>query len=63
MYYSSRDDKKIDLYKLTRTDEDEQDSLMLSNKAIGNNLLAKLKQHFAMNPLEDFNSTQKTELF
>ena len=54
MYYSSRDDKKIDLYKLTKTTEDEVDSEMLQNKAIGNNLLAKLKTHFSVNPLEDF---------
>jgi hypothetical protein len=43
MYYSSRDDKKIELYKLTKTTEDEEDSQMLLNKAIGNDLLAKLK--------------------
>jgi len=63
MYYSSRDIKQIELYKFTQTKEDQQDAEELTSTSIGNFELAKLKNYFAKNPLEDFDIASKKELF
>ena len=49
--YSSRDEKKIKKYKLTKTKEDGDDEDLLLEKSINNEDLAKLKLYFDKSPL------------
>jgi hypothetical protein len=46
MIYSSRDERKILIYNLTKTKEDTEDEKMLSEKSIDNQDLANLKKFF-----------------
>lgn len=59
MMYSSRDERKIDKYKLTQTEEDKQDEAMLQQKSINNQDLANLKKFFEQSPLEDLEAADK----
>ena len=54
LVYSSRDEKKITKYKLTKTKEDQDDEILLLQKSINNEDLAKLKLYFDKSPLQDF---------
>ena len=51
LVYSSRDEKKIKKYKLTKTKEDGDDEDLLLEKSINNEDLAKLKLYFDKSPL------------
>ena len=60
LVYSSRDEKKITKYKLTKTKEDQDDEILLLQKSINNEDLAKLKEYFDKSPLTDFEKDWKT---
>ncbi|CDW85366.1 phosphatidylinositol 3-and 4-kinase family protein [Stylonychia lemnae] len=62
-YYSSRDEKKIDFYKLSTNYEDREDKANLINVQVKNQDLAKLKRYLNQNPLTKFDDTVKRELF
>lgn len=57
--YSSRDEKKITKYKLTNTEEDIKDEILLREKSINNEDLANLKAYFDKSPLDDFDESWK----
>ena len=61
MVYSSRDERKISIYKLTKTAEDSADEEMLQLKSIDNRDLANLKQFFEQSPLDDLELIEKEE--
>jgi len=63
LYYSSRDEKKIDQFKLTTNKEDLEDKANLINVQIKNQDLAKLKKYLNQNPLSKINDEMKTDLF
>lgn len=67
MFYSSRDDKKIERYSLTKTQVDNDIRLKskkpsedpAKDQEIQNKQLADLKKHFKQNPLTAFNAESK----
>jgi hypothetical protein len=64
MYYSSRDEKKIDFHKLSTNKEDKEDKATLINVAIRNQDLAQLKKYLTnSNPLSRIDEAVKRDLF
>ena len=61
MIYSSRDERKILIYNLTKTKEDTEDEKMLSEKSIDNQDLANLKKFFEQSPLDELEDAEKLE--
>ena len=61
MIYSSRDERKISIYNLKKTEEDKQDELMLQQKSINNQALANLKKFFEQSPLDGLEDAEKEE--
>ena len=69
MIYSSRDERKISLYNLTKTKEDSDDEKKLQQvlvcldeqKQIDNKDLANLKKFFEQSPLDDLEDAEKEE--
>ena len=62
MIYSSRDERKIGLYNLTKTKEDIDDEKELKKKkSIDNRDLANLKKFFEQSPLDDFEDVDNEE--
>jgi hypothetical protein len=59
MIYSSRDERKILIYNLTKTKEDTEDEKMLSEKSIDNQDLANLKKFFEQSPLDELEDAEK----
>ena len=51
LYYSSRDEKKIELFKLTTNNEDLEDQKSHIKGQVQNQDLAKLKRYLNQNPL------------
>lgn len=61
MIYSSRDERKIQQYRLTKTAEDEDDEKLLQEKSIDNQDLANLKKFFEQSPLEELEDIEKDD--
>lgn len=61
MIYSSRDERKISQYNLTKTQEDKDDENELQKKSIDNRDLANLKKFFEQSPLDDLEDAEKEE--
>ena len=63
LYYSSRDEKKIDFFGLSTNKEDKEDKANLINVQIKNSDLAKLKRYLKQNPLSKIDEPIKRDLF
>lgn len=63
LYYSSRDEKKIDFYHLSTNKEDRDDKDNLINVPVKNQDLAKLKRYLNQNPLTKIDEAVKRDLF
>lgn len=63
LFYSSRDEKKIDFHKLSTNKEDKEDKANLINVQVKNQDLAKLKRYLNQNPLTKIDEGIKRDLF
>lgn len=62
MHYSSRNEKKLDEWKLSKNDADEEDKQKLK-ESVEIKDLALLKKYLTWNPLEDLDENEKWILF
>lgn len=63
LYYSSRDEKRIEYYQLSTNTEDTCDKKNLINVQIKNQDLAQLKKYLNCNPLSRIDDQVKRDLF
>jgi len=63
LYYSARDEKKVETYNLTTNKEDREDKEKLIKVQIANSDLANLKKYLNHNPLQKIEDTVAESLF